>query len=180
MRLMEVAEQTLASGFQEQGVEHIKERLHVTRKDIPWLPKGTEEEDINLVRVPLVGGGEFYFGNFIREDRLLRAAHALDANGQNKSQICNNILYSRLPTFIREGSHPGVRPVDERKTRWAMYEAGNRDGERVFFFRTRLDKLQDTSVIIRIAVCDKSMEAKVVLPVITYSSKKRAKQTTRT
>lgn len=172
--MAEVSE--LPSGFSE--IRQAERQLHITQTDIPWLPKAKKEQDINLVHVRLVGGGEFYFGNTIRDDRLIIAAESLDAGGLNRSQIANQMLYSRLPTFIRDGHHPGIRPVYNARTEWAMYEAGNGNGERVFFVRTRLDKLQDIPVIIRVAVCDKSME-RVVLGVITTSSKKRIKQTAR-
>lgn len=159
----------LPSGFSE--VRHTDQVIALTQAEIPWF--GRNEEIIPLVRVNVRGGGNFYLGSAIREKRLTQAANQLD---EHRSRITNNLLYSHLPDFIVKGYNPAVTLVDDARSEKPIFYVGNKGGQRVYFMR--LDKLQGIPVIIRMAVCDKSMED-VVLGVMTTNSHKRIKHVSR-
>src|SRR3989344_2017201 len=143
--------------------------ITIRKEDIPWLETPAHKVELVTMRH---GSVEFLFGSAIQSKRLREAARQLDGH---RSDICNNLLYSHLPQYS-EGFHPKVTPVKNSVTRQPMFEIGNKGGQRVFFMR--FGKIEGKPVIVKIAVCDKARENKV-LSQITTESRKSIKQSAR-
>ena len=143
--------------------------ITVRKDDIPWLE--TPEYKVALVTMRH-GSVEFLFGSAIQSKPLLDAARQLDGH---RSEICNNLLYSHLPAYA-EGFHPRISTVTNVRTRQPIFEIGNKGGQRVFFMR--FGRIEGRPVIVKVAVCDKARENRV-LSQITTESKKSIKQSAR-
>lgn len=143
--------------------------ITINQSDIPWLETPAHKVELVTMRH---GSVEFLFGSAIQSKRLLEAAKQLD---EHRSEICNNLLYSRLPQYA-EGFHPKVTTLKNTVTRQPIFEIGNNGGQRVFFMR--FGKIESRPVIVKVAVCDKATEDKV-LSVLTTDSKKFIKRSAR-
>src|SRR3990167_10127313 len=143
--------------------------IRINQNDIPWLETPTHRVELVTMRH---GSVEFLFGSAIQSKRLLEAARQLDGH---RSDICNNLLYSHLPAYA-EGFHPRISTVTNVRTRQPIFEIGNKGGQRVFFMR--FGRIEGRPVIVKVAVCDKARENKV-LSQITTESKKYIKQSAR-
>lgn len=158
----------LPSGF--ESVVATPKKLEVTPQDLRWLEK---EEKVNLVLVTLGTSSQqqFYFGSLIRGKKLVESANQL-TEGQERN--ANNLLYARLPDMIQRGYSPHSNTLSNPFTRQRpiIYFA-NPGGQRVYV--VRFGEIEGIPAIIRIAVCDKAQQAKV-LSVLTNSSHKEAKQ----
>lgn len=147
-------------------------RIIVPRTEIPWLDK--EEESIQLARIKIVGGQDFYLGSIIRGKKLTAAANALD---EHRSRISNNLLNTAIAEYIRTGFNPSIKIVDNKITRNNIYYTGNQGGQRVYFMR--MDKFlrpgDKLPIIVRIASCDKAQQNDV-LSVITSSTHRQNKR----
>lgn len=137
--------------------------LELTRGELPWLP---EKEQINLVLVRAGGDGkEFLYGSAIRGHALRSAADQLD---EHRSQLVNNLFYTHLPDFI-EGRSAHISVLTHERTPRKIYYVGNPGGQRGYFIR--FDNLEGKPVIIRVAVCDKSQQLKVLEVLTTMPPK---------
>jgi len=145
-------------------------RVRLQRSEVPWLPE--EYYEAHLVRMR-VGSSQFLFGSAIRSQKLIDAANQLDAH---RSQICNNLIYTHVPSYA-DGYNPHIKLVKKSRAIFPTFEIGNKGGQRVFFMRLA-DNLDNMPVIVKIAVCDKAQE-KQVLATITTDSKKSIKKTAR-
>lgn len=165
---METSEKTpKPSGFER--VESTKHSLVIGQTDLPWLDSNPIR--VSLAEITLKGDGQkLLFGSAIYGKELTEAANQLD---KHRSRIANNLFYSHIPDFIRSSHHPYIKVIHDATTERPIYNVYNKGGQRVYFMR--FDRLQGIPVIIRIAVCDKDREAKV-LGVITTASHKRIKQ----
>jgi hypothetical protein len=161
----------LPSGFKE--VRQAKEKIKLLIEQFPWLE---EDLDINLVDITLAGSDNkhFLFGSAIKANiTLLEAADQLD---ERRKRVVDNMLYTQLPTFIDQGHTPSIRQISNPRSETTVYVTGNTSGQRVYF--TRLDKIDDKPVIVRLAICDKSKEEEV-LGQLTSDSKKVIKASAR-
>ena len=150
-------------------VSRIGRSITIRKEDVPWLETPTHKVALVSMRH---GNVEFLFGSTIQSKRLLEAARQLDGH---RSNICNQLLYSHLPQYS-EGFHPKVTPVKNSVTHQPMFEIRNKGGQRVFFLR--FGKIEGKPVIVKVAVCDKATEDKV-LSVLTTDTKKFIKQSAR-
>lgn len=160
-------ETSLPSAFKE--VKRTEQAYKMTQGEIPWLEHETEM--IHLAKVTLSGSENtsFFFGNMLRTKPIIDAANQLD---EHRTRIANNILYAHLPEFLR-GQFNNITKMDHVRTNRPVYYIGNKSGQRVYFMR--FDNLDSIPVIIRIAVCDKARQDKVI-SVIGYKSQKYIKQ----
>lgn len=145
-------------------------KVGLQKSKVPWLPE--EYYEIPLVKMR-IGSTQFLFGSAIRSQSLIDAANQLDSH---RSQICNNLIYTHLPSYV-EGFNPRVRQVKNRRAAFPTFEIGNNGGQRVFFMRLA-DSFDNMPVIVKIAACDKSTEGQV-LATITTDTKKTIKKTAR-
>lgn len=143
----------------------------IRKEDLPWLDQ--QEVRVSLGKISLPGGISFFYGDMVYGKKLTEAKSQLD---EHRKRIADNLLFSHLPGFVRDGYHPYIKQVDGRVTHRPIYNVYNKGGQRVYFMR--FDTLQGIPVIIRIAVCDKAREDEV-LSVITSRSHKVIKQKSR-
>ena len=145
-------------------------KVRLEKSAVPWLPE--EYFETHLVRMR-VGSSQFLFGSAIRGRALVDAANQLDTH---RSQICNNLINTHLPSHT-DSFNPHVRRVKNSRAIFPTFEIGNPGGQRVFFMRLA-DSFDRLPVIVKIAVCDKARENQV-LATITTDSKKSIKKSAR-
>lgn len=148
-------------------VERTDFRVRLQKSAVPWLPE--EYYETHLVKMR-VGSNQYLFGSAIRGRSLVDAANQLDAH---RSQICNNLLYTHLPSYA-EGFNPHATILKNSRAVFPTFEIRNKGGQRVFFMRLA-DNLDNMPVIVKIAACDKATENQV-LSTITTASKKSIKR----
>ena len=141
-----------------------KVRIHKT--DLPWLPGGFHEAHLIKMRT---GNQEFLFGSAIIGRALTDAANQLDAH---RSEICNNLLYTHLPSFAA-GYNPKVATLAHAITNKPIFYIWNKGGQRVYFMR--FGNLDRMPIIVKIAACDKANQTDV-LSVLTDQSRKQIKK----
>lgn len=141
-----------------------KVRLH--KSEIAWLAE--EFHDTQLVKMR-VGKQEFLFGSAILGQTLTYAASKLD---EHRSEICNNMLYTHLPSFA-QGYNPKVSPLEHGITNKPIFYIGNKGGQRVYFMR--FGNLDRMPIIVKVAVCDKANQADV-LAILTDQNRKQIKK----
>jgi hypothetical protein len=157
----------LPSGFSE--VKRTPETLLVTHKDLPWF---RQDSRLDLMRVTLreTGAGDFYYcSSFGSDESLVKAARSLS---EKQSIHANSMLYSRLHDLVLTQNHHWKR-VDNSKVDRTIWYTGNESGQRVY--AVRFDNVGSIPVIMRIAVCDKAQQERV-LSVLTDATRKHIKQ----
>lgn len=150
--------------------ERVDNKVRLQKSEVPWLPEVYYETHLVRMRI---GTSQFLFGSAIRGRALVDAANQLDTH---RSQICNNMIYTHVPSYA-EGYNPHVRLVKNPRAKFPTFEIDNPGGQRVFFMRLA-NSFDNLPVIVKIAVCDKAKEQQV-LATITTDSKKSIKKSAR-
>lgn len=137
---------------------------------LPWVADG--EYSTSLSRVVVQDGTEFLLGSVVDSHKqLLRAAEGMS---DHQRQIADNMFYSRIAAFIGNGHSRNVEAVNNAVTESPIYAMRNNGGQRVYFVMTNLaldssKPDQTSSVVLRVAVCDKNRQA-VALKLLTSNS----------
>ena len=144
----------LPSGYLH--TESVVTPLVITSAEMPWLDSPTA---INLVKCTLQGGKEFLLGSAIHTDpKLVGAARSMT---DQQSTNCNNMFYSRVAGFVEGGlTSPSVDTFPNSATSFPLRVLRNNGGQRVYFGVMRDEQL-GLPIIVRIAACDKKMQAQV-------------------
>ncbi len=147
----------LPSGFKETRMSD--QRLLISNMDLPWLKK-TEEIPLAMVTLSDTEGQKFYYGSIVR-GKLAQVAAQLTRE-QNKH--ADTLLYTYLPDFIKRKSS-FIKTIKNQITNRPICYLGNVAGQRVYFIE--FGRVNDTPVIIRIAVCDKAKQDEVLAVLTT-------------
>jgi hypothetical protein len=148
----------LPSGYESS--ESLNRDVRIDGDTLPWL---SEPYNVSLSRCTLQTGETFLIASVIGTNPKLIEA----ANGMNEGQQRNtdNMLYSRIPTFLSQGYSPAVETMPDPITNFPIGVMRNKGGQRVYFARIRLGVPEEDisgPTIIKLAVCDKNKQAKVM------------------
>lgn len=82
--------------------------------------------------------------------------HAAEAMTPNQRVNTDNMFWSRVGNFVRDGYHPKVETMPKSSTEDPIHIMRNNGGQRVYFMLRTTDKGMPT--IIRLAACDKNRQ----------------------
>ena len=151
--------QNLPSGYAE--TMHIDEKVVLGKNVLPWLT-GPDYE-VNVVDCTLQSGKHFLLASAVgSHPALIDAAMSLDRVQNN---AVNNMFYSRIPEIAEKGYSPSVDSVPNPITPYSLMVMRNPAGQRVYFARLLIGSILEDQygpTIVRLAVCDKNKQAKVM------------------
>lgn len=135
--------------------------IHLTREELPWLP---EDSEIPLVDVVTDDKFHFLLGSAIRHPKLMKYAGMLGARGAEIDAQANRTFYAQIQELVVNSNVDCPMLQHPRSKEHIYYTKGGKD-TRVYFIRRKVD---DEDAIIKIAVCHKKEEQKV-LRIIAYT-----------
>lgn len=140
--------------------------LTVGQGELPWLSEPVELGAV-LVTMRDETCPKFIVASAIGTNRRLTSA----AEGMTDRQRENtdNMFWSRVSTFVRDGFHSRVETMPDPVTERPMHVMRNSGGQRVYFNIRRAE--DGTPIVTRLGVCDKNRQSPV-LKVLSSASDK--------
>lgn len=163
-------------------IRQVQETVRFDRQDLPWMRRDQKPVEVNLALVTTQSGRSFYLGSAIVGDDLTRAFANLSRR-RAQLRVASQIFLCTVQRLLELGytdhrieyaktEDPGL-VTDAAKRRPIWYASNGRGGTRVYFVRTKMERLDESGqkvksdVIIRIAACqDKGDENRLVGPTI--------------
>ena len=156
---------SLPSGY--ESVRTLPETATIGAGVLPWLK---EDYNLTVAECKLQSGQTFLLANAVgTHPKLVEAA---DGMTEKQSLHANNMLYSRLPTFVDRGYSPNIETIDNPATAYPIHCMRNKSGQRVYFTRVPLGLPQEEMygpTFLRLAACDKNKQG-LLFPVLTTNS----------
>ncbi len=149
----------LPSGY--AGTKQLDKSVVLGKDILPWL--SGPDYKVTVVDCSLQSGRHFLIASAVgSHPSLIEAATSLD-KVQNNS--VNNMFYSRIPEIIEKGYSPSVDSIPSPVTTYDLKVMRNPAGQRVYFARLLIGASLENQygpTIVRLAVCDKNKQAKVM------------------
>jgi hypothetical protein len=151
-------QELIPSGF--ESASQLPETAFVDGDILPWM--ADREAELTVAHVTLQGGGDFYLASAVgTHDKLVKAANAL--SGQQQQNV-DNMLYARLPSFVRDGHASNIETLPSPSTGFPIRVMRNHGGQRLYFAQADMPMSNGNreQVFLRLGVCDKSSQALVL------------------
>jgi hypothetical protein len=137
--------------------EQVANPIKLTIEDLPWI---NEPVELNTALVTMKDATcpPFMVASAIgTSDKLVAAANGM-TSGQR--QNTDNMFWSRLGGFIRDGYHSKIEIMPSPATKDPIYCMRNTGGQRVYFGVRKTE--EGTPLVIRLAACDKNKQDEVM------------------
>lgn len=162
------SEPNLPSGYQR--VEQLDTPSLLTPDHLPWLQT---DQEFSTVRCTLTSGKSFLLASAVgtHKDLISAAANMNDHQDRNT----NNMFYSRVAGFVENNYTPSAQVNTITDTSGIpTYCLRNAGGQRAYFGVVKAPH-SDDRLIVKIAMCDKEHQGKVMRVIADSQSAKKSR-----
>lgn len=139
--------------------------IELKRDELLWLPE-SEQISLSLVRMNN-GAVEFYLGDGVRGNRLLKVIDEIQVGGQTAA--IDSLFFKQIEKLIQTGNRRYINQLTYPRTKVKkipIFKINGTENKRVYYIRMK--NIDNKYVIIRVAACtDVTTENNVVMQVIT-------------
>lgn len=140
-----------------QSSEYIGQ-MSVDSQFLPWISEPVELLGGALVTMRDEKCPPFIVRSAVGTNKRLEGA--AQAMTEQQSANANNMFWSRIGPFVRDGYQPHVETMPHPATNTPIHVMRNNGGQRVYFMSSK--EPDGTVVVTRLGVCDKNKQRQVL------------------